>query len=190
LKIGVFKPTGIFASNGWWEFAQTEKDSLKKQLQNRASYWYGKALPGLKGLQESLVQKRLTDIQKTAESNTERNLLPKLKTPFDCRSEPARHAFLRTYGGTTETEVAVEKGLNWLYCHQTANGKWSLDVRYQCKNGTCSGPGTVRSDEAATAMALLPFLAAGLSDSAIARPSQQPHCTGKATVISLLEKYQ
>ena len=36
-----------------------------------------------------------------------------------------------------------------------------LDFRHQCKGGTCSGPGTIQSDSAATAMALLPFLGFG-----------------------------
>ena len=66
--------------------------------------------------------------------------------------EPEAHQGLGTRRGAA---------LNWIARHQTSIGKWSLDVRPQCKNGVCSGPGTVRSDEAATAMALLPFFAAG-----------------------------
>jgi hypothetical protein len=36
-----------------------------------------------------------------------------------------------------------------------------MDHRARCKDGSCTGPGGVKSNAAATAMALLPFLAAG-----------------------------
>ena len=51
-------------------------------------------------------------------------------------------------GGTTFTEAAVARGLRWLAQQQQADGRWRLD----------SG---VRSDSAATSLALLPFLGAG-----------------------------
>ncbi|MGA2061394.1 MAG: prenyltransferase/squalene oxidase repeat-containing protein [Thermoguttaceae bacterium] len=79
------------------------------------------------------------------------------------RGKGHREALLGTQGGTKATDRAVGAALNWLYRHQTSLGKWSLDFRHQCKNGTCSGPGVIRSDEAATSMALLPFLAYGLT---------------------------
>jgi hypothetical protein len=64
-------------------------------------------------------------------------------------------------GATRASERAVGAALNWLHRHQTKQGKWSIDYRRQCKAGTCPGPGFAQSDAAATAMALLPFLAAG-----------------------------
>jgi hypothetical protein len=64
-------------------------------------------------------------------------------------------------GATRASERAVGAALNWLYRHQTPQGKWSIDFQRQCKGGKCSGPGFVKSDSAATALALLPFLAAG-----------------------------
>jgi hypothetical protein len=69
----------------------------------------------------------------------------------------------RPAGATGPSERAVAAALNWIYRHQTSSGKWSLDFRHQCKGTRCSGPGDPRvaSDSAATAMALLPFLAAG-----------------------------
>ena len=79
------------------------------------------------------------------------------------RGKGHREALLGTQGGTKASDRAVGAALNWLYRHQTSLGKWSLDFRHQCKNGTCSGPGVIRSDEAATSMALLPFLAYGLT---------------------------
>jgi len=80
---------------------------------------------------------------------------------FGNRGRGHREALAGAFGGTKASERAVGAALNWIHRHQTPLGKWSLDFRQQCKNGVCTGPGTIRSDEAATAMALLPFLAAG-----------------------------
>ena len=88
----------------------------------------------------------------------------------------------RRLGGTKASERAVGAALNWLYRHQTAQGKWSLDFRHQCKGGTCSGPGVAQSDAAATAMALLPFLAAGQTHKSKG-PYQQTIAKGLAWLI-------
>jgi beta-lactamase regulating signal transducer with metallopeptidase domain len=64
-------------------------------------------------------------------------------------------------GAQNTSERAVAAALNWLYRHQTPQGNWCIDYRQQCKGEACSGAGLARSDVAATAMALLPFLAAG-----------------------------
>jgi hypothetical protein len=80
---------------------------------------------------------------------------------FGNRGHGHREALAGAFGGTKASERAVGAALNWIYRHQTSFGKWSLDFRAQCKGGPCSGAGLLRSDEAATAMALLPFLAAG-----------------------------
>ncbi len=66
-------------------------------------------------------------------------------------------------GGTKQSERAVAAALNWLARHQLPSGGWGL-VRYQtrCIDRTCSGPGGAgERPAAATALALLPFLAAG-----------------------------
>jgi hypothetical protein len=81
---------------------------------------------------------------------------------FGGRGRGHREALAGAFGGTKASERAVGAALNWIHRHQTSYGKWSLDFRQQCKNGVCTGAGTtIRSDEAATALALLPFLAAG-----------------------------
>lgn len=64
-------------------------------------------------------------------------------------------------GATKASERAVAAALNWIARHQNSNGSWSLDHRPGCKSGGCTGIGEVKSDAGATAMALLPFLAAG-----------------------------
>lgn len=67
----------------------------------------------------------------------------------------------RRDGATKASERAVSAALNWLARHQNSNGSWSLDHTSRCKSGFCSGPGRTQADAGGTALALLPFLAAG-----------------------------
>jgi hypothetical protein len=62
------------------------------------------------------------------------------------------------------SERAVTAALNWLARHQDYDGHWSLaNYTLQCKpaDKTCTGKGEILADAGATAMGLLPFLAAG-----------------------------
>ncbi len=99
--------------------------------------------------------------------------LPKVvatvKTPSADRMLEGRDPRIRTdiveeEGGSIQTEAAVAAGLRWLARHQSSGGQWQLD-RFShagdC-NGQCDGEG-MESNEAATALALLPFLGAGQS---------------------------
>ncbi len=66
-------------------------------------------------------------------------------------------------GATEASEQAVALGLKWLAEHQLPDGGWSFDHTL-CPNcrGQCRNPGSVReARNAATGLALLPFLAAG-----------------------------
>ncbi|MBM80719.1 MAG: hypothetical protein CMJ78_09015 [Planctomycetaceae bacterium] len=75
----------------------------------------------------------------------------------------ARGDALNKYGGTAESERAVEAGLKWLADHQRANGSWSINYRLAgvC-DGTCTQTGDFKTaHSAATGMALLAFLGAG-----------------------------
>ena len=65
-------------------------------------------------------------------------------------------AALASGGGTEGSEKSVALALAWLAEHQNADGSWSFGHRCPC-----SAPGTKNSPNAATAMAVLPFLAAG-----------------------------
>jgi hypothetical protein len=62
-----------------------------------------------------------------------------------------------------EADEALDRGLAWLARHQHADGRWSLSDYQECcaAGGQCSGPGNVKADAAATAMALLCFARAG-----------------------------
>ncbi len=80
---------------------------------------------------------------------------------FGSRGSGVRKAMLGN-GGTKDSERAVAAALNWLARHQLPGGNWSLgNFQQVCKDPSCTGKGAVDSDAAATAMALLPFLAAG-----------------------------
>jgi hypothetical protein len=77
-----------------------------------------------------------------------------------------RNALVAGGGGTPESERAVAAALSWLARHQlsdgSSSGHWSLhDYQRMCKGTVCSGPGNYHADAGATAMGLLPFLAAG-----------------------------
>ena len=71
------------------------------------------------------------------------------------RDPRVRVEMIEQEGGTTLTEAAVARGLRWLAQEQQADGRWRSD-------------GAVKSDSAATSLALLPFLGAG-----------QTHLTGR-----------
>jgi len=68
---------------------------------------------------------------------------------------------LKGSGATIPSERAVAAALSWLARHQSPDGRWSLEHTPRCRSGMCSGPGQQRADAAATALGLLPFLAAG-----------------------------
>jgi hypothetical protein len=66
------------------------------------------------------------------------------------------------YGLTKDSERAVAAALNWIARHQNKDGSWGLEsYMAHCKDPTCRGPGNVKTPGGATALALLPFLAAG-----------------------------
>ncbi|MCA9248112.1 MAG: terpene cyclase/mutase family protein [Planctomycetales bacterium] len=76
---------------------------------------------------------------------------------------PGRRADLASrFGGTPESEAAVERGLRWLMAHQMPDGSWRFDhTKHAHCRGACRDPGTIGSSTASTALALLPFLGAG-----------------------------
>ncbi len=67
-----------------------------------------------------------------------------------------RREMLSQQGGTLLTEAAVARALRWMADHQRSDGSWRLD-----SPSYDPGRGTLRSNPAATALALLPFLGAG-----------------------------
>lgn len=82
---------------------------------------------------------------------------------LDSRSADMRKKMLREYGGNDSTEAAVAKALIWIAKHQMPNGAWTFmhtAVRRD-SGGNPGDPSRAKAFNAATALALLPFLGAG-----------------------------
>lgn len=83
--------------------------------------------------------------------------------PMGSRSADMKKKLLRDYGGTESSEAAVTEALKWFSKHQMPNGAWTFQHEIVC-NGRCKDGCEAkfqRSYNAATSMALLPFLGAG-----------------------------
>ncbi len=77
------------------------------------------------------------------------------------RDPRVRKQVVAREGGTSATEAAVARGLEWLARHQEPAGHWSLHKFNKHPGCTCQNPGQSITDAGATALALLPFLGAG-----------------------------
>ena len=79
------------------------------------------------------------------------------------RDPRIRVEMIRREGGTTFTEAAVARGLEWMARHQNEDGSWSLHRFHRTEecDRRCRGAGSARSDAAGTSLCLLPFLGAG-----------------------------
>lgn len=79
----------------------------------------------------------------------------------------SKQALLKAYGGTDESEAAVLRGLRWLAAHQMADGGWSLKHYHEglpeCDCHTAFEDEVDDNDIAATALAILPMLGAGIT---------------------------
>src|SRR5207237_420736 len=63
------------------------------------------------------------------------------------RQKEVRQRSVEEFGGTKESEAAVERGLDWLATHQNPNGSWGLNSFHaNCKHPRCPDAGTVSSD--------------------------------------------
>ncbi len=76
------------------------------------------------------------------------------------RAPGMKEKLIKSEGGTTESEKSVSRGLEWLSKHQKEDGSWSMSPGSVCGNLEC-GRVQIESFEAATGLAILPFLAAG-----------------------------
>lgn len=88
--------------------------------------------------------------------------------PMGSRSSEMKEKLLREYGGTESSEAAVTEALKWFSRHQIKSGPsagaWTMQhelvCRGACGNG-CTKPERAKQLNAATSMALLPFMGAG-----------------------------
>ena len=85
---------------------------------------------------------------------------PGSASAFQGRVDARRRAAFSS--GMASSERAVTAALHWIARHQNKDGSWGLESYLShCKDPTCRGPGSVNTPAGATALALLPFLAAG-----------------------------
>ncbi len=82
---------------------------------------------------------------------------------MDSRSDQMKKKLLRELGGNSASEAAVTEALKWLALHQMRDGRWTFAHNLVCNNacGNPCEPKRAEAYNAATAMALLPFLGAG-----------------------------
>lgn len=87
--------------------------------------------------------------------------LSQMTTALNSRSSASKSEMLERFGGTSESEKAVAMALKWIAEHQASNGGWTFAHSQICR-GQCDGGGDMgEATNAATAMAILPFLGAG-----------------------------
>ncbi|MHC5019548.1 MAG: HEAT repeat domain-containing protein [Planctomycetota bacterium] len=104
---------------------------------------------------------------------------PSRPKAFQNRAGSGKAVALNKFGGSSETEAAVEMGLRWLAAHQHSDGRWSgAHFTQRCPgalggwagrsvsgavqaNLPCAGAGQGGNDVAQTSLALLCFLGAG-----------------------------
>ncbi len=90
------------------------------------------------------------------------NMIDRMEVPVNAgelsgRSAAGKRAAVRKYGGSAESEQAVNAGLKWLQKIQQSDGSWSFG-----NPGEAGSPGSMNTtDMGATSMALLCFLGAG-----------------------------
>ncbi len=84
-------------------------------------------------------------------------------TGLEGRSDDRRAKLVKEFGGNDASETAVAGALKWIASHQLDDGGWSFDHRESAAcGGKCKNHGAISTARnAATAMALLPFLGAG-----------------------------
>ncbi|REJ76508.1 MAG: hypothetical protein DWQ34_07365 [Planctomycetota bacterium] len=90
----------------------------------------------------------------------------RVPAPYRMRTQDQREEAARKYGGTDESERAVELSLQWLAANQTAGGFWDSDAQEGGRisvgfDGVDRGAAGKNADTGVTGLAVLAFLGAG-----------------------------
>jgi len=153
-------PDRLAVADGWWDASEQATDRAKSHLQRRAAFWYRLIEPQLGGLDQGKARQRLAEVG-DLDVPIGAVELPQFKG-LECREDRFRPAMLRTFGGNNASEAAVTRALEWLSRHQDADGSWNFDHTGPRCQDRCPDKGTLTTaPNAATALALLPLLAAG-----------------------------
>ncbi len=145
----------------WWNVAANYDGAVQEQIRWHAASWYRLVEPDLVGVQQSKARQRLAEAGDPA-APAAAATLPSVKG-LECRNDAHRPAMLAYFGGNDASEAAVARALDWLSRHQRADdGSWNFDHTGPHCQDRCADPGTFDvANNAATALALLPFLGAG-----------------------------
>jgi WD40 repeat protein len=147
-------------AEGWWALAEASEEPAREAILRRAAHWYEQAEPELSGITQAKAQKRIQQVRAADQKEVELPL-PEVEG-LACREEPAKQELLAAYGGNASSEAAVKKALEWFVEHQRPDGSWNFNHCTPRFKNECSDPGSAEeATNAATALALLPFLGAG-----------------------------
>lgn len=114
----------------WWDLADKEEATAKKQIQGRAGHWYEKAQPGLSGLTKDKVLKRLAGIERVAKSHSESSNSIRLNTwvdvlkGVDIKRDSVKGDW-KWNGNALTVAAAVEQ---WLQLPLEVEGGYDLEV--------------------------------------------------------------
>lgn len=107
----------------------------------------------------------VTDDVSPAPNQLENSSVPVATLPsgggLEGREQSARARLAASRGGSQASEIAVERGLQWILAHQRADGSWHFFHNDGQCNGECRNQGTQESTTAATGLALMSLLGAG-----------------------------
>ncbi len=108
-------------------------------------------------------KKEIKEVETATNPKKDKYTLRIMQSRFGNRVGASKVAALAEFGGTQASEAAVAEALKWFARHQMPNGGWTFQHDLVCR-GQCTDSCDVsynKSYNAATAMALLPFLGAG-----------------------------
>lgn len=114
--------------------------------------------------QAVLPQLDILSTESAIKGNITQPLGTAMGTGFSGRGSALKSLMLQEAGGNDASEAAVARALEWLAQRQQRDGTWNFDHRRGPKAGRGENPGeAVVAVNGATALALLPFLGAGIT---------------------------